>query len=135
MKTKLLNLLKWNRTKAVWKIIQLFHVTVATHEYHQVAALRKIKNYLTGSSGLEIWNQQIWKPLSGMSAVTSLLLLPFTAPDWSRFCSFPGLMGLCNIKNLRYRTRSGFKHLRDNKRFFMCSKAFLSAERPPDDCK
>ena len=29
----------------------------------------------------------------------SLILLPLPAPQWSRFYSFQGLMGLCNIKN------------------------------------
>ena len=46
------------------KVIQLFRITVATP--YQDAAVRKIYNYLTGSSGLEIWNQEISKALPCM---------------------------------------------------------------------
>ena len=64
-KVKLLDLLKWGRTKAVWKLIQLLHVTVATS--YQDATVRKIYNYFTGFSGLgTIWNQQISKALCCM---------------------------------------------------------------------
>ena len=63
-KAKLLNLLKWIRTKAVWKIIQLLHVAIAMS--YEDATVRKIYNHLTGSSGLEIWNQQISKALPCM---------------------------------------------------------------------
>ena len=73
-KVKLLDLLKWSRTKAVWKIIQLLHVTVATS--YQDATVRKIYNYLTGFSELgTIWNQQISKALRCMQ----WLSLPFAA--------------------------------------------------------
>ena len=34
-------------------------------------------------------------------AMTSLILLPFAAPQWSHFYSFHGLMGLRNIKNVK----------------------------------
>ena len=51
-KTKLLNLLKWSITGAVRKIIELLHITVATP--YQDTTVRKIYNFLTGFSGLEI---------------------------------------------------------------------------------
>ena len=62
-KTKLPNLLKSSRIEVVRKI-QILHITVATS--YQDKTVRKIYNYLTESSGLEIWKPENSKALSCM---------------------------------------------------------------------
>ena len=59
-KTKLPNILKWSRTEAARKTIQLLDITVATS--YQDATIRKIYNYCAGSSGLEIGTIKYQKP-------------------------------------------------------------------------
>ena len=71
------------------KIIQLLHIKVATS--YQNGTVRKIYNHLTGSPGS-------FKSLI-LHAMVSLILLPFTAPQWSRFYLLQGLIVVCNIKN------------------------------------
>ena len=103
-KTNLISLLKWRRTEAVRKIIELLYITLAT--LHQDATARKIYNYLTGSLGLEIWNQKISiKPFlacNDKSNFTTIVVL-----QWSCFSWFQSLMGLCNMKNSKWRKRNG----------------------------
>ena len=94
-KTKRLNLLKRSRAEAVRKIIQLLHLTVATS--YQDTTVMKIYNYLTRSSGLEIWKPENFKILA-LHAMLSLILLPLAVPQLSRFYSFQALIGLCNTK-------------------------------------
>ena len=96
--------------------LMLLHATVATCKYYQVATLRKIYYYLTGSSGLEIWNQQNRKPCLACNDKSNFTTIHRVA--LVSFLLIQELMGLCNIKNPKRRKRNGFKHLGDNKRFF-----------------
>ena len=104
-RTKFLNLLKRSKAEAVRKIIQFSHVTVETS--YQDTTVRKTYNYLTGSSGLEIWKPENFKSFA-LHAMISLILLPLAAPKWSRFYSFQWLIGLCNIKDPKRKKRDGF---------------------------
>ena len=67
----------------------------------------KINDYLTASSGLEIWNQKYQLSLV-IHVMIKLILLPFATLQWSRYYSFQGLMGLCNIKNPKVKKAEWF---------------------------
>ena len=63
------------------------------------------------------WEQENVKSFA-LYAMVSLILLPFVGPQWSCFYQFQGLMGLCNIWNLKCRKRNGF-NICEKKSFFI----------------
>ena len=94
------------RKIAVRKIIQLLHVTMDNLQVpYRILRAGDLESANTESLALH--------------AMISLILLPFTKPHWSRFYSFHGLMGLCNIKNPKWRKCNGFNICEIIKSVFM----------------
>ena len=91
-KSNLLNLLKRRRTEANREVTQLLHITVAAS--YQDPTVRK---FTITSQDPQEWifgTRKYQKPfLAVLHVMISLILLPFAAPQLSRFYSFQGLMG------------------------------------------
>ena len=91
-KSNLLNLLKRRRTEANREVTQLLHITVAAS--YQDPTVRK---FTITSQDPQEWifgTRKYQKPfLAVLHVMISLILLPFAAPQLSRFYSFQGRMG------------------------------------------